>query len=467
MKLFQISPELRSQLFKLSIPIIIQNVINQCLGLADTFMVGGVDQAALSGVTLANAVFFIVQLFIFGIQSGMCVLISQYYGKRDFKTLNRVLGVGMFAAGSVSTLVAIVIAIFPEQVFSLTSNNPILIDYAARYARIVAFSYVLNSLTWMYIGAQRSMGNPKLGMYVLITSMIINTGLNYVLIYGALGFPAMGVEGAAIATLIARFIEFAITYIYAFRNTEFILMPKLLLKPGKLIVKDFTRYTLPVVLNETLWGTGFSLYTFIMGHMPGSEVGLFAYSIAMSIERLAAGFFFGIGNAVGILIGNRLGTHDHTSNSDEIYAESKTMLAYTVLAGIFAGFLLIVLLFGLMKPFMFGMFNADAVAIDLTTKMIFILSSAMAVKSINYVIIVGILRGGGDVKFCLKCDLISMFAVAIPLAMFVGFVLKLSILWVFAVMAVEELWKIFFTIPRFRSKIWINNVTREVIEEAK
>jgi len=208
-------------LVKLTVPIMVQNLVNQSLSLFDTFMVGKLGENELAAVTLANTPFFIMMLIVFGLQSGCSILFSQYWGKGDVTTISRVMGIGIYSSGFITFTISVVVLLFPEQVMSLTTNDPVLIAIAADYGRIAAFSYFFNSFSLIYIAAQRSMENPKFGMYVLCVSMIVNTFLNWMLIFGNLGAPKLGVKGAAIATLIARILELVITIIYGLRNRKF------------------------------------------------------------------------------------------------------------------------------------------------------------------------------------------------------------------------------------------------------
>ena len=244
---------------KLALPIVAQNLVTTSLGLVDTLMVGTLGEAPLAAVAQANIPVFVIQLVIFGLQSGSSVLISQFWGKGDTDSINRVIGIGAYAAGAISVLFGAVMFLFPDQLMGLLTDNADLIPLAAGYARIVGFSYILNSLTGVYVGAHRSMENPKLGLVIFSVSMCTNTFLNWVFIFGNLGAPALGVVGAAVATLSSRVLEFAVMAVYALTNKRFRLRFPLLLRPGGALIGKFIRYSSPVVLNETMWGLGTSL----------------------------------------------------------------------------------------------------------------------------------------------------------------------------------------------------------------
>ena len=221
------------RLFLLALPIIVQNLITTSLGFLDTFMVGLLGSNEMSAVTVANVPIFIIQLIVFGLQSGSSVLISQYWGRGDRESINRVIGIGLCIAGSVSTLFALIMAFFPADVLLLVTDNLRLVAIGTPYIRIVGFSYILNSLSSIYIGMQRSIENPRFGMLVFGASMLCNTVGNYVLIFGKLGFPALGVTGAAAATLLSRVVEFALAFGYALRCRTVPLQWSALLRPGR------------------------------------------------------------------------------------------------------------------------------------------------------------------------------------------------------------------------------------------
>ena len=294
-------------LFLLALPVIVQNLITTSLGFLDTFMVGLLGSDQMSAVTVANVPVFIIQLVVFGLQSGSSVLISQYWGRGDRESINRVMGIGFMIAGGVSVLFAAILCAFPAQVLYLITDNLTLVELAEPYLRIVGFSYIFNSLSSIYIGMQRSIENPRFGMIVFAISMLCNTLGNYVLIFGKLGLPALGITGAAVATLLSRVVEFVVAFSYAFRCRTMPLMKHAILRPGMDMLRKFLRYSAPVLINETLWGTGFSMITVIMGHMANSSDLIAAYTLAGNIDKLMTSGVFGIADAVSVIVGKEIG----------------------------------------------------------------------------------------------------------------------------------------------------------------
>ena len=291
----------------LALPIILQNLVTTSLGFVDTFMVGLLGQAELSAVTAANTPIFLVQIIIFGLLSGLAVLVSQYWGKHDTEAINRCMGIALYTGVSLAALIALALFLAPRQVMALVTDNALLIQLGAPYLRIVGFSYVFNTASSVYVGVQRSTENPSMGLTVFTVSMVLNTFLNYVLIFGKFGAPALGITGAALATLTARAVEFAITFGYALRDRRIPLLPAALLHPGTAFVGDFLKYSTPVLVNDSLWGLGTTLITAVIGHMAISEEMLAAYAIMGNIEKFSTVACYGISGASAVIVGKRIG----------------------------------------------------------------------------------------------------------------------------------------------------------------
>ncbi|MEG1404503.1 MAG: MATE family efflux transporter, partial [Oscillospiraceae bacterium] len=441
-------------LFALALPIILQNLIMLSLGMIDTFMVGMLGESELAAVTVANTPVFVIQLLIFGLQSGSSVLISQYWGKQDKLAISRVVGIGFYLAGTLSTAFALVMWFFPTQAMSLFCNNAELVDIAAQYVRIVGFSYVFNSITGVYTGAHRGMENPKLGLCIFAVSMCINTFLNWVLIFGKLGAPALGVEGAAIATVISRVVEFIIMIIYAKCNHRFKMKAKNLLMPGREMLKKFLRYSTPVVLNETLWGAGTALYPTIMGHMANSTEILAAYTIAGNIDKLCTVAVFAVAATAAIIVGREIGK----GHADEAYEVGAALSLVSFGMGLVTGLVMLALIPILIAPYVYPLFGLSPLACSIATMMQTVTFIFIAMRAFNSTNIVGVLRGGGDVHAATLIDVLPLWLVALPFAAICGLVFKLDILWVYLALALENVVKFFFGLHRFRSKKWINDL---------
>lgn len=454
-KLFRREKGFYRRLLILTLPILLQNLITNSLGLVDTFMVGTMGQGPLAGVTLANIPVFVFQLMMFGIQSGSSVLISQYRGKGDDQAINRVMGIGVYAACSIGLIFALIMGFLPNQFMGLFGSDAQVIATAARYARIVGWSYFFDSFVQVYIGAHRAMGNPNRGLYILMISMLCNTFLNWVFIFGNLGAPRLGVEGAALATLIARIIACAVSILWAVLDKQFRIDPALFFRPGREMLRRFIRFATPVMCNETFWGLGSSLFPTIMGHMDGSEEILAAYAIAGNITNLCTVGVFAIAGAAAILIGQEIGS----GNTDKVYSLGGLLDALAFLFGVAAGTLFLVLLYFFIVPVLYPMFKLTDSAGGVCTMMLTVIFIFLPLRSFDTTNIVGVLRGGGDVRVATIIDLIPLWTIAIPLAALAGLVLKAGIFWVYMAMMSENMVKSVVGYLRYRTGKWIQDVT--------
>ena len=455
LKLFRREPGFYPKLLSLALPILFQNLITNSLGLVDTFMVGTMGQGPLAGVTLANIPVFVVQLMMFGIQSGSSVLISQYRGKGDTEAINRVMGIGMYAAGAVGLAFALIMGFLPRQFMSLFGDDPQVVATAARYARIVGWSYFFDSFVQVYNGVHRAMGNPTRGLYILGVSMACNTFLNWVFIFGNLGAPRLGVEGAALATLLARVLSCSIAVGWAVLDKRFRLNPALLFRPGGEMVRRFVRFATPVMCNETFWGLGTSIFPTIMGHMEGSEEILAAYAIAGNITNLCTVGVFAISGTAAILIGQEIGS----GNAGRVYSLGALLNTLAFLFGVAAGAVFLALLHLLVVPVLYPLFDLSPSAGEICTLMLTMVFLMMPLRSLECTNIVGVLRGGGDVKMATLIDLTPLWAVALPIAAISGLVLQLGIFWVYLGMMSENVVKAVLGLWRFKTGRWIRDVT--------
>ena len=455
LKLFRREPGFYAKLMSLALPILFQNLITNSLGLVDTFMVGTMGQGPLAGVTLANIPVFVVQLMMFGIQSGSSVLISQYWGKGDTKAINRVLGIGMYAAGFIGLAFALIMGFFPEQFMSLFGSDEQVIATAARYARIVGWSYFFDSFVQVYNGIHRAMGNPNRGLYILAVSMACNTFLNWVFIFGNLGAPRLGVEGAALATLLARVLSCSIAIGWAVLDKKFRIDPALMFRPGREMVRRFIRFATPVMCNETFWGLGSSLFPTIMGHMDGSEEILAAYAIAGNITNLCTVGVFAIAGTAAILVGQEIGS----GNADKVYSLGALLDALAFLFGLAAGAVFLALLHLFIIPVLYPLFKLTPSAGSTCTMMLTMVFCILPMRSFDTTNIVGVLRGGGDVQAATIIDLFPLWLVALPLAFLTGIVLQAGIFWVYLSMMSESMVKSFVGFWRFKTGKWVRDVT--------
>ena len=444
-------------LWGLTGPIALQNLITFTLGLMDTLMVSWLGNTQMAAVTTANVPVFLLISIVFGVQSGLGILVSQYWGKGDQGAINRCSGVALYFGLSITTLVALTLLLFPRGVMSLVTDNALLVELGAPYVRIVGVSYVFNAASSVYIGMQRSTENPLMGMVVFAVSMLLNTFLNYVFIFGKLGAPALGVTGAALATLLSRITEFAIVAVYALRDRRVPLQPKLLLRPGTVIARDFFKYASPVLLNESLWGLGVSVLTAIMGHMAISAEILAAHAIMGNIEKFSTVACFGVAGATSVIVGKRIG---EGASKEEVYSLGCCLLEVSLLVGLVVAVCLAALLPTVFIPYVFPLFHLEGLSRQIAAVMCAILALMMPAKAFDITNITGLLRAGGDARMASVIDLGCQWGIAVPLSFLTALVLNAPVAVVCFAIQSENLCKMPWGIVRLRSRKWINSVTR-------
>ena len=408
------------RLFYLALPLILQNLITTSLGFVDTFMVGLLGSDQLSAVTAANAPIYLIQVIIFGLMSGLTILVSQYWGKQDIASINRCMGFAMYAGLAISILMAAVLFFFPTQVLLLVTDNRTLIEMGAPYLKIVGISYIFNSVSSVYVSMQRSAENPALGMKIFAASMLLNTFLNYCLIFGKFGAPALGITGAAIATPTSRIVEFLLVLLYAAFNRRVPLMPSLLFRPGKATARSFAKYATPVLFNETMWGLGTTVMTSILGHMEGSADMLAAYTIMGNIDKFTTVSCFGIAGATAVILGKAIG---EGTNKDKVYDLSWCLLIVSFMLGLGLAVVLAFALPFVFIPYLYPLFGLSELATQAAATLCVVYLILLPLKSFDISNITGVLRAGGDVRMATIIDLCPLWLVAVPLAALTALVL--------------------------------------------
>lgn len=440
---------------RIAIPVALQNLLTFAVGLMDTVMVGALGEVELSGVTVANQLFFLLLMAMFGLSSGAGVLISQYWGKQDRHTIAKVLGIVIkigVIIGVAATALALVI---PEQIISLFTDQAVVIPYGVDYLRVVSISFIFYTFSNVYISCLRNVERVKIAVVTYSVSFVVNVFFNYMFIFGKFGAPALGVVGAAVGTIIARVTEFIIVLVYATKiETRVRLKWADIFKSDKLIAKDYTRYALPVILNEMMWALGSSVQMAIIGRM--SVTALATVSIVLSITQIMTVMLHGAGSATLVITGKYIGAKEY----DMARKSAPRLVLITLLIGVVCAVALVFL-----RPAFISLYSltdslsaATKAAINST---LLVTAGIMLTQAVNLTCIVGIFRGGGDTLFALRVDLISLWAFSVPLGAVGGLVFGLSIPWTFFLLRSDEILKAVVCLLRLKSGKWLRNVTRD------
>lgn len=441
-----------SDLIRIALPIALQNLIMFGLNMLDTVMIGAVGEDELAAVGQANQPFFIFTLFLFGIASGSSILISQYWGKKDKKTISSLLGFSISLSVIVALIASVIVFCFPTQLMRIYIADETVISMGANYLRIVVFSYVLSAVSTTYLSLIRATEQVKTPLKINIISLGTNAVLNYIFIFGKCGFPKMGIAGAAIATVIARVFELLMVG-YIALNKDAIISLKLrnFFHMKKVLIKDFLHYSGPVILNETLWGIGVSIYSVILGKLGASAVA--SYNVVQVWEKLACVALFGMSNATIILLGKHIGSGKHSREDIMCYAKTTMVLALGI--GLLCGGLVI-----LAKPAILMLYRLPDDTIRMAEIMLNIVGISLVFKALSNITIVGILRSGGDSRFSLLADVSGLWLVGIPCGLVALYVFHAPAVIVYACFSAEQIYKSIVCILRASSGKWIRNVTR-------
>ena len=445
------------RLFYLAAPIALQNLITFSLGLIDIFMVSRLGNEAMAAVNTANVPVFLLISIVFGVQSGVGILISQYWGKKDMENISRAMGVAAYLGTGIALVLGAAFYLWPVEIMDLLSNKHQLSVLGAPYLRIIGFSYVFNMLSSIYVSAQRSVENSAFGMKLFGMSTVINTGMNYLLIFGKLGFPMLGVEGAAVATLLSRVAEFAVCLFCALRSKTIPLNLKAFFRPGWEMCRRFIKYSSPVLCNELLWGLGNSMLTVILGYTVNSVEYLAANAVMGNLNRLFLVVCFGLGSATAVLVGKAIG---EGQRHDEVMKLSRTLLWVTILVGVVLMVFSLALVPLLFQPVIFPLFSLFDEPARIATALAVTGFASIPLHAYSITAVTGVLRAGGDVFCSAALDIGPQWLAALPLTALFALVLHSSCWWVAAAIQAESLLKVPLCAWRIRKGKWIHDVTR-------
>lgn len=437
---------LRKEIVRLALPIALQQFMTALVGACDAIMLGKLSQDAMSAVSLATQVTFVFNLFMFAFMAGENMFVAQYYGKGDYTGISQVFSLVTKICGCIAVVFLAGTLFFPEQLMRILTNEETLIVLGSEYLRVIGISYVFSGIAQIFLAIMKNCGAVNMSTLINGVMVILNIALNAVFIFGLSGFPKMGIKGAALATVLATVVQFlwSVGYVLCrIRAVKFSLR-----SCEKKLFGRFWQKTVPLLINNLAWGIGFSMYSVIMGHLGTDAVA--ANGIANISKNLVVCFCLGLGNAGSIIVGNRLGA-DRLQEAKEV---GETLTKTAIIAGIVSGLVLIAL-----SPFITKMVDLTPTARGYLQKMLLISSYYIAGKSVNCMTIGGIFAAGGDSKFGMLCDSVTLWCITVPLGCICAFILKLPVMVIYFVLNLDEIIKLPVVYKHYKKYKWIKNLT--------
>lgn len=433
----------------IALPMALQNLISTSVNMVDTLMITSLGEASLAAVGLANQVFFFYALITFGINSGSSIFISQYWGKEDYINIRRVLGIALFISTIVGIIFTIVAFFFPEFLMRIFIDDVEVVKLGADYLKLVSLSYIITAISFSYSVALRSTGRPNIPMISSLISFVTNTVFNYMLIFGKFGFPALGVKGAAIGTIIARIAELAFL-LYTVYRTKGVLAAKIkdLIDWNKEFMTKYIKTVSPVIFNEGFWSLGQIMYSIAYASI-GTEATA-AIQLTTTIQNVFFVLIRGLANACTVMIGNRIGANE----KDKAYDYAIKFISISTALGLILGAIM-----ALTPDLTLKIFNIEPNLYAVTKKLLIMMGLTFVIRTYNSTVIVGVLRGGGDTNFSLYIEMGAVWLVGVPLAFLGAKVLDLPVYFVFLLVSAEEVVKLIVSLPRVLSKKWIKDLT--------
>ncbi len=436
----------------IAVPVALQSVVAFAVNLADTVMLGQMGEVQLSASALANQVFFIVTLAVGGIASGTSVLTGQAWGRKDTASIHKILAYAYLCGVAFALLASATAIAFPAAVMRAFTNDAAVVAAGAGYLRIVAFTYLLYTVTTVTGGVLQSVHTVRISMLASVAAMAINISLNWVLIFGKLGAPALGIQGAAIATLIARVCEFSIMVWYVrFKEDKLFIRFGKLLPLDKTLAKGYFHTTLPVLANELFWALGEAALAMVLGRM-GTEV-VAANSICNSAVQIASVLSRGVTTAACVIVANTVGA----GKTDELPAQKRYFQRVSVGLGLVAGALVFCC-----RPLLLALYNVGPVTLAYAGQIILIEAVLQPFRYFQIMNMMGILRGGGDVRFAMLNDLIFLWGFTVPLGFVCGLVLHWPVAAVCVVIKFDQVIKAATSEWRLRGCKWVHNTVHVV-----
>ena len=439
-----------SKIFRLVLPIVIQNLLSAAVSSADVIMLNYVGQSSISAVSLASQYANVLFMVFYGLGTGATMLCAQYYGKGDMQAIQAIEGIAMRFSLAISLVFAGAAMFVPEGMMHIFTTDRELIAIGTSYLRFMSVSYLCWGITEVYLAVLRSVGRVVISTAMNVLAFSLNILLNAVFIFGLFGAPKLGAMGVALATSTSRFIELLSCFVVSYLSKDIKLDFRYLLVKNKMLFSDFVRLSLPALGNDIAWSVAFSMYSVIIGHLGTDAVA--ANSFVIVVRNFGTILCFGMASAGGILLGNIIGEN----KLEEAREGAKKLMKLTVVTGAIGGLIILASM-----PLVLSYASLSEQAMHYLKYMLLINTYYVMGAAVNTTLIAGVFRAGGDSRFGFICDTIDMWCYAVPLGFIAAFALRLPVMWVYFLLCTDEFVKWPWVLKHYKSGKWLNNITRD------
>lgn len=440
-----------AQITKLTIPIVLQNLLSAAVNSADVVMLNYVGQAHISAVSLAAQYASILFMILYGLGTGVTMLSAQYYGKGDMRTVHLVQGIAFRFSLTVSLVFSLGALLFPRYMMMVFTHDPELVTIGAQYLRNISLAYFCWGIIEIYLATLRSIGRVAISTALNTFAFTMNILLNAVFIFGLFGAPKLGAAGVALATSISRLLELALCIVVSVKSKDVKMRLSDIFVKNSLLLKDFIHMALPAVINDASWGLAFSMYSVVIGQFLGTDV-VAANSFASLMRNFGTILAFSVASGGSILLGQIIGEN----RLEDADTAARNLMRLTVLFGAIGGVIILAAM-----PIVLNFADLSPTGLKYLRTMLLINSYYVMGAAVNTTLIAGVFRAGGDSRWGMICDTIDMWCYGVPLAFLTAAILKLPAMWVYFFMCTDEFVKWPWVIGHYRSRKWLKNITRD------
>jgi putative MATE family efflux protein len=440
----------------IALPVAFQQLIAASLNMIDVLMVGQLGETSVAALGLANQIFFLLILFLFGITSGMSIFTAQFWGKGDIEQIHHVLGICLIIAISVGALFSLAAVLVPDRLMGFYTEDPEVIKLGSDYLRIVGLSYVFMAISISYIAVLRSITQVILTAVVAVVALLVKTVIAYLLIFGIASLPVLGVRGAAVGTCVGWILEaiLLVSLVYI-RRTPLAAHPRSLFPFDRPFLMRVLKTSLPAAANEVLWSLGITSYNAVYARIGTDAIA--AVNINATIEELSFVLFIGLGNACSVMVGNKIGE----GSKDLAFEYGRRFTILGILIAVIAG----VIVLSLREP-VINLYQISPSAANNLRGLMLVFALSSWLRMFNFILFIGVLRAGGDTRYAMFIELFSVWLIGVPSALIGGFVLHLPVYLVYAMVLLEEAVKAVVILRRYLSRKWIHDLVNLTADQA-